>query len=116
MSPNGETIRSKFIDLFKTEFDNYLHKNQDMANALLERILQSEKERKDMAGIRKLANKRAKKANLFNKKLRDCKNHLNDKNKDLDLISKSTLFITEGDSASGSITKSRDVNFQAVFS
>ena len=116
MSPNGETIRSKFIDLFKTEFDNYLHKNQDMANALLERILQSEKERKDMAGIRKLANKRAKKANLFNKKLRDCKNHLNDKNKDLDLISKSTLFITEGDSASGSITKSRDVGFQAVFS
>jgi len=116
MSPNGETIRSKFIDLFKTEFDNYLHKNQDMANALLERILQSEKERKDMAGIRKLANKRAKKANLFNKKLRDCKNHLNDKNKDLDLVSKSTLFITEGDSASGSITKSRDVNFQAVFS
>ena len=116
MSPNGETIRSKFIDLFKVEFDNYLHKNQDMANALLERILQSEKERKDMAGIRKLANKRAKKANLFNKKLRDCKNHLNDKNKDLDLLSKSTLFITEGDSASGSITKSRDVEFQAVFS
>ena len=116
MSPNGETIRSKFLDLFKTEFDNYLHKNQDMANVLLERILQSEKERKDMAGIRKLANKRAKKANLFNKKLRDCKNHLNDKNKDLDLISKSTLFITEGDSASGSITKSRDVSFQAVFS
>ena len=116
MSPNGETIRSKFIDLFKVEFDNYLHRNQDMANALLERILQSEKERKDMAGIRKLANKRAKKANLFNKKLRDCKNHLNDKNKDLDLLSKSTLFITEGDSASGSITKSRDVEFQAVFS
>ena len=116
MSPDGETIRSKFIDLFKVEFDNYLHKNQDMANALLERILQSEKERKDMAGIRKLANKRAKKANLFNKKLRDCKNHLNDKNKDLDLLSKSTLFITEGDSASGSITKSRDVEFQAVFS
>ena len=116
MSPDGETIRSKFIDLFKTEFDNYLHKNQDMANALLERILQSEKERKDMAGIRKLANKRAKKANLFNKKLRDCKIHLNDKGKDLDLLSKSTLFITEGDSASGSITKSRDVSFQAVFS
>ena len=116
MSPNGETIRSKFINLFKVEFDNYLHKNQDMANALLQRILQSEKERKDMAGIRKLANKRAKKANLFNKKLRDCKNHFNDKNKDLDLLSKSTLFITEGDSASGSITKSRDVRFQAVFS
>ena len=116
MSPGGDTIRSHFIDLFKTEFDNYLHKNQDMANSLLERILQSEKERKDMAGIRKLANKRAKKANLFNKKLRDCKNHLNDKNKDLDSLAKSTLFITEGDSASGSITKSRDVNFQAVFS
>ncbi|MBJ47986.1 MAG: DNA topoisomerase IV [Candidatus Marinimicrobia bacterium] len=116
MSPNGETIRSKFINLFKVEFDNYLHKNQEMANALLQRILQSEKERKDMAGIRKLANKRAKKANLFNKKLRDCKNHFNDKNKDLDLLSKSTLFITEGDSASGSITKSRDVRFQAVFS
>jgi len=116
MSPEGETIRSKFIDLFKTEVDNYLHKNEEMANALLNRILQSEKERKDMAGIRKLANKRAKKANLFNKKLRDCKIHLNDKGKDLDLLSKSTLFITEGDSASGSITKSRDVNFQAVFS
>ena len=65
MSPNGKTIRSKFIDLFKTEFDNYLHKNPDIANALLERIFQSEKERKDMAGIRKLANKRAKKANLL---------------------------------------------------
>tara|TARA_B100001142_G_scaffold186343_1_gene185550 strand:- start:2752 stop:4590 length:1839 start_codon:yes stop_codon:yes gene_type:complete len=116
MSPEGETIRSKFIDLFKKEFDNYLHKNPDMSSALLERILQSEKERKDMAGIRKLANKRAKKANLFNKKLRDCKIHLNDKGKDLDLLSKSMLFITEGDSASGSITKSRDVDFQAVFS
>ena len=116
MSPNGETIRSKFIELFKVEFDNHLHKNPDLANALLERILQSEKERKDMAGIKKLANKRAKKANLFNKKLRDCKNHFNDKNKDLDLLSKTTLFITEGDSASGSITKSRDVEFQAVFS
>ena len=116
MSPEGETIRSKFSDLFKTEFDNYLHKNQDIANLLLERILQSEKERKDMAGIRKLANKRAKKANLFNKKLRDCKFHLNDKVKDLELLSKSTLFITEGNSASGSITKSRDVNCQAVFS
>ncbi len=116
MSPNGNTIRSKFIELFKTEFDNYLHKNKDMSDSLLQRILQSEKERKDMAGIRKLANKRAKKANLFNKKLRDCKVHLNDKNKDLDLLSKSTLFITEGDSASGSITKSRDVKYQAVFS
>ena len=116
MSPNGDTIRSKFIDLFKTEFDNYLHKNKEMAASLLQRILQSEKERKDMAGIRKLANKRAKKANLFNKKLRDCKVHFNDKGKDLDLLSKSTLFITEGDSASGSITKSRDVSYQAVFS
>tara|TARA_Y100000768_G_scaffold68316_1_gene47889 strand:- start:4729 stop:6567 length:1839 start_codon:yes stop_codon:yes gene_type:complete len=116
MSPNGDTIRSKFIDLFKTEFDNYLHKNKEMADSLLQRILQSEKERKDMAGIRKLANKRAKKANLFNKKLRDCKVHFNDKGKDLDLLSKSTLFITEGDSASGSITKSRDVAYQAVFS
>ena len=116
MSPNGDTIRSQFIDLFKTEFDNYLHKNKEMADSLLQRILQSEKERKDMAGIRKLANKRAKKANLFNKKLRDCKIHLNDKGKDLDLLAKSTLFITEGDSASGSITKSRDVSYQAVFS
>ncbi len=116
MSPNGDTIRSKFIDLFKTEFDNYLHKNKEMADALLARILQSEKERKDMAGIRKLANKRAKKANLFNKKLRDCKVHFNDKSKDLELLSKSTLFITEGDSASGSITKSRNVSYQAVFS
>ncbi len=114
MGPGSPTIRTFVNDFMKKSLDDFLHKNQAAADALLKRILQSEKERKDMAGIKKLANKRAKKANLHNKKLRDCKVHLNDK--DGELLLNSTLFITEGDSASGSITKSRNVSTQAVFS
>ncbi|KAA3618808.1 MAG: type IIA DNA topoisomerase subunit B [Calditrichaeota bacterium] len=113
-APDGPTLRTWINDFVKKALDDYLHKHADIAEALLKRIQQSEKERKEMAGIRKLANQRAKKANLHNKKLRDCRSHLNDKrgNKQLE----TTLFITEGDSASGSITKSRDVDTQAVFS
>jgi topoisomerase-4 subunit B len=98
----------------KTKLDNYLHKNTATADALLRKILQAERERKELSGIRKLATDRAKKANLHNKKLRDCRAHLPDTKNPKSL--ESTLFITEGDSASGSITKSRDVNTQAVFS
>ena len=94
--------------------DNYLHKKTEVADYLLRKILQAEKERKDLSGIRKLARERAKKASLHNKKLRDCRIHLGDTKKQNYLDT--TLFITEGDSASGSITKSRDVNTQAVFS
>lgn len=108
------TIRTFVGDFIKTELDNFLHKNPQTADALLKRILQSERERKEIAGIKKLANERAKKANLHNRKLRDCRIHLNDEKNDSRL--ESTLFITEGDSASGSITKSRDVQLQAVFS
>ena len=93
--------------------DDYLHKNSDIANALLKRILQSERERKEIAGIKKIANERAKKANLHNKKLRDCRAHYND---DSNLSNETMIFITEGNSASGSITKSRNVKTQAVFS
>ncbi len=114
MSPNGVTVRSYVNDFIKKELDNFLHKNSETANALLKRIQQSERERKDMAGIKKLANQRAKKANLHNKKLRDCKIHYTDTKNDKRL--ETTLFITEGDSASGSITKSRNVETQAVFS
>lgn len=114
MGPGSPTIRTFVNDFMKKALDDYLHKNSAAAAAILKRILQSEKERKDMAGIKKLANKRAKKANLHNKKLRDCKVHLNDK--DGENLFDSTLFITEGDSASGSITKSRNVSTQAVFS
>ncbi len=114
IGPKGPTIKSFINDFIKTKLDNYLHRNQNIADALLKRIQQSEKERKDMAGVRKLAKERAKKANLHNKKLRDCRVHLTDN--DGDNRSESTLFITEGDSASGSITKSRDVQTQAVFS
>jgi topoisomerase-4 subunit B len=108
------SVRTFVNDFVKNKLDSYLHKNQATADALLRKILQAERERKELSGIRKLATDRAKKANLHNKKLRDCRAHLPDtKNpKNLD----STLFITEGDSASGSITKSRDVNTQAVFS
>jgi len=108
------TVRTFINDFIKTNLDNYLHKNPASAEAIQGKILQAERERKDLSGIRKLARERAKKANLHNKKLRDCRVHLGDmkKNNRLD----STLFITEGDSASGSITKSRDVNTQAVFS
>ncbi len=108
------TVRTFINDFLKTQLDNYLHKNTDAAEAIQGKILQAERERKDLSGIRKIARERAKKANLHNKKLRDCRIHLGDLKKDRRLDS--TLFITEGDSASGSITKSRDVNTQAVFS
>jgi len=108
------TVRTFINDFVKTKLDNYLHKNPDAAEKIQRKILQAEKERKDLSGIRKLARERAKKASLHNKKLRDCRVHLNNMKKDNRLDS--TLFITEGDSASGSITKSRDVNTQAVFS
>lgn len=108
------TVRTYVNDFVKTQLDNYLHKNPDTAEKLLRKILQAERERKELSGIRKLAKERAKKASLHNKKLRDCRVHLDDLKNDRRL--ESTLFITEGDSASGSITKSRDVNTQAVFS
>ncbi|HET8887161.1 MAG TPA: DNA topoisomerase IV subunit B [Salinimicrobium sp.] len=108
------TVRTYINDFIKTQLDNYLHKNAETADQLQRKILQAERERKDLSGIRKLAKDRAKKASLHNKKLRDCRIHLGDSNKERYL--ESTLFITEGDSASGSITKSRDVNTQAVFS
>ncbi|MBN4052114.1 type IIA DNA topoisomerase subunit B [Sphingobacteriaceae bacterium AH-315-L07] len=114
MGPNGPTVRGCIVDYVKKELDDFLHKNTTVAEILLKRIQQSERERKDMAGIRKLANQRAKKANLHNKKLRDCRVHYNDEKNEKRYDS--TLFITEGDSASGSITKSRDVLTQAVFS
>ena len=108
------SVRSYINDFLGTQLDNYLHKNPETADALRRKILQAEKERKELSGIRKLARERAKKASLHNKKLRDCRIHLGDIGKDKRLDS--TIFITEGDSASGSITKSRDVNTQAVFS
>jgi len=108
------TVRTYINDFVGTQLDNYLHKNQDTADALQHKIQQAERERKELSGIRKLARERAKKASLHNKKLRDCRVHLQDMKNDRRL--ESTLFITEGDSASGSITKSRDVNTQAVFS
>ncbi|BDW94012.1 MULTISPECIES: DNA topoisomerase IV subunit B [Flavobacteriaceae] len=108
------TVRTYVNDFIGTHLDNYLHKNQATADALQKKIVQAEKERKELSGIRKLARDRAKKASLHNKKLRDCRIHLQDMKKDRRL--ETTLFITEGDSASGSITKSRDVNTQAVFS
>ncbi|MBF7090336.1 type IIA DNA topoisomerase subunit B [Flavobacterium sp. ALJ2] len=108
------SVRTFVNDFVKNKLDNYLHKNPTTAEALLRKILQAERERKELSGIRKLATDRAKKANLHNKKLRDCRAHLPDTKNPRNL--ESTLFITEGDSASGSITKSRDVNTQAVFS
>lgn len=114
MGGNLPTVRTYINDFVGKYLDNYLHKNQDTKDALLKKILQAEKERKELSGIRKLARERAKKASLHNKKLRDCRIHLGDLKKDRRL--ETTLFITEGDSASGSITKSRDVNTQAVFS
>lgn len=113
MGPEGPTVRTFINDFVKKALDDYLHKNQATADNLLKRILQSERERKDIAGIKKLANDRAKKASLHNRKLRDCKIHYDDKH---ERNQETTLFITEGDSASGSITKSRDVQTQAVFS
>ncbi|MBT3933276.1 MAG: type IIA DNA topoisomerase subunit B, partial [Bacteroidetes bacterium] len=114
MEPDGQTIKSFVNDFIKKELDDYLHKNPDVADTLHRRIIQSEKERKAISGIKKLANERAKKANLHNKKLRDCKVHFT--NSDHEKRYDTTLFITEGDSASGSITKSRDIDTQAVFS
>ena len=108
------TVRTYVNDFLKTKLDNYLHKNPETAEKLQRKILQAERERTELSGIRKLAKERAKKASLHNKKLRDCRVHLTDSKKERNL--ESTLFITEGDSASGSITKSRDVNTQAVFS
>ncbi|MFN8415769.1 MAG: DNA topoisomerase IV subunit B [Cytophagaceae bacterium] len=114
MAPEGMSLRNFVNDFVKKELDNYLHKNPTVADAMLKRILQSERERKDIAGIKKLANERAKKANLHNKKLRDCRVHMEDEKNDKRY--ETMLFITEGDSASGSITKSRNVETQAVFS
>ena len=108
------TVRTFINDFVKQKFDNYLHKNPDTASKIQQKIMQAERERKDLSGIRKLARDRAKKANLHNKKLRDCRVHMGDMKKENRLDT--TLFITEGDSASGSITKSRNVNTQAVFS
>ncbi|MEJ7823253.1 MAG: DNA topoisomerase IV subunit B [Chitinophagaceae bacterium] len=122
MFEGGQSVKNFIGDFLGKELNNFLHKNPSVAEALKKRIEQNERERKDLAGIKKLANERAKKANLHNKKLRDCRFHLNDiaegKNKDaiIEKQKESTIFITEGDSASGSITKSRNVETQAVFS
>ena len=113
MGPEGPTVRTFINDFIKKELDDYLHKNPNIATSLLQRILQSERERKNIAGIKKIAYEKAKKASLHNKKLRDCGIHYNSKNGKREAT---TLFITEGNSASGSITKSRDVQTQAVFS
>lgn len=113
-APEGPSIRNWINDFVKKELDDYLHKHSDAADAMLKRIMQSERERKEIAGIKKLANERAKKAALHNRKLRDCKVHLDDEKHERRFDT--TLFITEGDSASGSITKSRDVETQGVFS
>ncbi len=112
-SEDGPKIRTWMIDFVKTQLDNYLHQNPETAKALQHRIQQSERERKEIAGIKKLANDRAKKANIHNKKLRDCRVHFNTKH---EIREETMIFITEGDSASGSITKARSVKTQAVFS
>jgi len=114
IAPDGPSMKSAMMDFIKKHVDDYLHKNPTVADALVKKILQNERERKDMAGVQKLAKERAKRANLHNKKLRDCRIHLPDVKKDERY--ESTLFITEGDSASGSITKSRNPDLQAVFS
>ncbi|MCO6479803.1 MAG: type IIA DNA topoisomerase subunit B [Phaeodactylibacter sp.] len=118
MGPDGPTVRTFIVNFVKEKLDNFLHKNPDTAKALEKRIKQSERERKEIAGIKKLANQRAKKANLHNKKLRDCRLHFNDSPRKVEEEDRkaTTIFITEGDSASGSITKARDVQTQAVFS
>jgi len=113
IGPDGPSVRAHVGNFLQKELDNYLHKNQETAEVLLRRITESERERKAISGIKKLAKQRAKKANLHNKKLRDCRVHFNSNHERKD---ESSIFITEGDSASGSITKSRDVNTQAVFS
>ncbi len=114
MGPDMVTVRTFVNDFIKTQLDNFLHKNEKVAEIILKKILRAEKERKELSGIKKLARDRAKKASLHNRKLRDCRAHYNDQKNEKRLDT--TLFITEGDSASGSITKSRDVNTQAVFS
>lgn len=114
VGPKGPSMRTFIYDFLKVELDNYLHKNPETADLYQRKILQSERERKELSGIQKLARDRAKKANLHNRKLRDCRVHLNDMKDERRLHS--SLFITEGDSASGSITKARDVSTQAVFS
>ncbi len=122
IEPEGQSMRQFMMDFLGKELDNYLHKNPTVAEGLKKRIEQSERERKELAGIKKLANERAKKANLHNKKLRDCRFHLDDdapsKGKEEFVVkqNETTIFITEGDSASGSITKARNVETQAVFS
>ena len=113
IGPDGPSVRAHVGNFLQTELDNFLHKNHEVAEVLLKRIVESERERKAISGVKKLARQRAKKANLHNKKLRDCRIHFNGKD---DRKEESSIFITEGDSASGSITKSRDVNTQAVFS
>ena len=113
IAPDGPSVRNFVMNFVQKELDNYLHKNQDVAEVLLRRIQESERERKAISGIKQLAKQRAKKSNLHNKKLRDCRIHYNSNDNRKE---ESCLFITEGDSASGSITKSRDVNTQAVFS
>jgi len=114
IEPGGKSMNAFVNDFLKEKLDNFLHKNPPIAEEIEKKIKQSEKERKELTGIRKLAKDRAKKSNLHNKKLRDCRVHLTDKKHDRHL--EASIFITEGDSASGSITKSRDVNTQAVFS
>lgn len=118
MAPEGQSVRGFVSDFLKTHLDNYLKKNKEISDALLKRIQQSERERKEISGIKKLANERAKKAALHNKKLRDCRAHFSDQGKKVEEEIKlaTTIFITEGDSASGSITKARNVETQAVFS
>lgn len=113
MEPDGRNLRTYISNFVVSQLDNFLHKHADVAKALQEKILANEKERKEISGIQKAARESARKARVHNKKLRDCRVHFDTKDKDRE---KSTLFITEGDSASGSITKSRDVNYQAVFS
>ncbi len=114
MGPNGPTVRIFIIDFLKSKLDNFLHRNPEVAEAIQRKILISERERKELSGIQKLARERAKKVSLHNKKLRDCRQHYNDQKNERK--GETQIFITEGDSASGSITKSRDVETQAVFS
>lgn len=114
IGPNGPTVRTFIIDFLKNKLDNFLHKNPEVAEAIFKKIIVSERERKELSGIQKLARERAKKVSLHNKKLRDCRQHYNDQK--ATRKSETMIFITEGDSASGSITKSRDVETQAVFS
>ena len=116
MGPDGPTIRTFINDFVKNELNNFLHKNPETSESLLSRILQTQKERKELTSIRKIAKKKSKAANLHNKKLRDCKFHYNDKRTSDEDKENTMIFITEGDSASGSITKSRNINTQAVFS